>query len=125
MKHETVIGIPIDDAILQNYFKMLVNSFFKILPMWEESDPTLPTYMRSLQFELLGCKRLIKAIQNDGLFLTLLSILQRLIDNPWCSTHEVKREVFHSISICTKLQAKYSNQEGDRRERMGNISRSD
>lgn len=113
MMIETTAGVPIDKEILRNYFKTLVNQFFKILPIREENEGSLTVYLQSLQVELLGCKNLITIIQHDSSFLTLLSILQFLIDNPDCTVREVKREVFKAISICNKLQAQYTNRKGD------------
>lgn len=108
MMIETSVGTPIDSEILRNYFKSLVNHFFKILPIREQNEESLSTYMQSLQMELLGCKGLIVSIKNDALYLTLLSILQYLIDNPKCSVKEVRREVFRAISVCNKLEAQYT-----------------
>lgn len=108
MMVETTAGVPIDAEVLNNYFRTLVNHFFKILPIREQNEDSLTTYMQSLQAELLGCKGLVSAIQNDASYLTLLSILQYLIDNPECSVREVKREVFRAISICNKLRAQYA-----------------
>lgn len=76
--------------------------------MREENEPSLVVYMESLQMELLGCKSLVAELKNDPAYLSLLSVLQYLIDNPTYSTHKVKREVFRAISICNKLKAKYS-----------------
>lgn len=109
MMIETTAGMPIDSAVLHNYFRTLVNHFFKILPIREQNEESLTTYMQSLQAELLGAKGLVSAIQNDASYLTLLSILQYLIDHPECSVREVKREVFHAISICNKLKAQYED----------------
>lgn len=111
MMTDTAIGSPISTAVLRNYFKQLVNNFFKILPMRENNEASLYTYMKSLQAELLGCKDFINVIQDDSNFLTILSILQYLINNPDCSVAEVKREVFRIISICNKLQAKFLSKE--------------
>lgn len=111
MMVETTTGMPLDAEILHNYFRNLVNHFFKILPIREQNEESLTTYMQSLQAELLGCKGLISAIQNDALYLTLLSILQYLIDNPECPVREVKREVFRAISICNKLKSQYATSE--------------
>lgn len=108
MMIETTAGLPIDSEVLHNYFKTLVNHFFKILPIREQNEKSLTTYMQSLQSELLGCRKLVIAIQYDATYLTLLSILQYLIDNPDCSIVVVKREVFRAISICNKLDAKYA-----------------
>lgn len=106
---ETTVGIPIDRKVLRNYFSDLVNRFFKILPMREKNEESLIVYMQSLQVELLGCKELICVIKNDSLYLTLLSILQYLIDHQECTVKEVRREVFHAISICGKFEMRYAD----------------
>lgn len=108
MIFDTVVGIPITKELLCNYFKNLVNLFFKILPIREKEEASLTTYMRSLQIELLGCRELVIALNNDPYYLTLLAILQYLIDNPECEIRKVKREVFRAISICNKLKAKFA-----------------
>lgn len=106
---ETVSGVEIDGDVLYKYFKNLVNLFFKILPMKENEEDTLGVYLRTLQVELLGCKNLITVLNNDPRMLSLISILQYLIDFPECSPREVRREVFHAISICNKLKSLYCN----------------
>lgn len=113
MMIKTTAGVPMDAMILKNYFRTLINLFFKILPIWESGESSLETYMRSLQAELLGCKELIEAIHNDPLFLSLISILQYLIDNPSIEVSVVKREVFRAISICNKLKACYAIDESE------------
>ena len=97
----------ISQQLLYNYFKNLVNSFFKILPIKEEKPETLGIYMESLQKELIGCKHLVVGISEEPSFLSLLAILQYLIDYPECTQREVKREVFRAISLCNKLKATY------------------
>lgn len=113
MMLDTTTGVSINSKIINKYFKNLVNHFFKILPMRENNEDSLYTYMKSMQVELLGCKELIVAINNDPNYLTLLSILQYLIDNPKCSIKEVRREVFHAISVCNKISSIYSIKAGD------------
>lgn len=111
MTIDTVTGSTIDVELLNNYLKNLVNLFFKILPMRENEEDSLPVYMRSLQSEIIGCKEIITALNNDHLFLSLISILQYLIDND-CSVKDVRREVFNAISICNKLKARYQRMGG-------------
>ena len=110
MSLQTTVGTPVSSELMSNYIQSLVNRFFKILPIREQEDDSLSTYIRSFQMELLGCQNLICAFQNDAMFLTLLSILQYLSDNPECSVKLVRREVFHAISICNKLKSVYVNQ---------------
>lgn len=100
-----------NNELLYNYFRNLVNRFFKILPMREEEDATLVVYMQSLQSELIGCKELVESINNDPSYMTLLSVLQYLIDNPKEKQTVFRREVFRSISICNKLSATYVDSE--------------
>lgn len=102
-----------NSQVLSNYFKMLVNHFFKILPIRENEEGSLQVYIKSLQIELLGCNELVCAIHNDASYLTLISILQYLLDNPSCPVKDVKREVFKAISICNKLSEIYCDEGGD------------
>lgn len=99
-------GEKISSELLVNYFQNLVNRFFKILPMRENNEQTLEVYMTGLQSELMGCKSFIPELCVDAKFLSLLSILQYLIENE-CPVSEVKRYVFEAISTCNKLQGTY------------------
>lgn len=94
--------------LVENYLYGLVNQFFKILPLWESGEPSLSEFMRNLQSELIGHKSLMQFVEFDSMYMTLLSILQYLIDvHPGCDISIVKREVFGAISICKKLRRKY------------------
>lgn len=95
------------DDVLDNYLRNLVNRFFKILPIRESGEPSLISYMESLQGELAGCSEFVNAIHADPAFLSLLSTLQYLIDHREAPVSVYKREVFKSISICNKLKDRY------------------
>lgn len=103
----TTTNAELDSGLVYNYFGNLVNQFFKILPMREAEEETLPVYLESLRSELLGCGKLIEDLEYDPSFLTLINILQFLIDNPECSVFKTKREVFKAISICNKFRSLY------------------
>lgn len=105
---DTSIGAKVSDKLMSNYFTSLINSFFKILPIRESGEESLPVYIRSLQVQILGCERLIVELNDDPHFITLVSILEYLKDNPDCDVKEVKRQVFRAIDICNKLSNKYS-----------------
>ncbi len=104
-------GQTIEKELLQNYFKSLVNSFFKILPMRENGERSLPTYIVSLQTELTGCQSFVPELEKEAQLMSLLSILQYLHDNPDCPVRSVRREVFKAISICNKLEVQYTGEE--------------
>lgn len=106
----TIVGIPVTDEVVENYLSALVNRFFKILPLREAEDATLPIYIQSLQSEMMGCKVFVEELGNTPEFLSLLSILQFLRDNSNCSVKIVKREVFKTINICGKLKKSYSKE---------------
>lgn len=101
----TVRSIDVNSELVANKIGGYIGQFYKILPIKESGENTLVSYMSSLQREMLGCKELICALKNDQQYLTLLSILQYLIDNE-CDVGTVKTEVFKSISILKKLQNK-------------------
>lgn len=103
-------GFDIPDKMIENYLACLVNQFFKILPIKESGEPSLKEFMRSLQGELIGGKNLMEALHYDSMYMSLILILQYLIDND-CDTPIVKREVFKAISICKKLKTKYCSKE--------------
>ena len=97
----------ISDELLHNYFKRLVNSFFKILPMRENGEQSLGTYLVTLQQELMGCGSFVPQMDKDPSFLTLLSILQFMIDNPNIPVVDIRRDVFNAITVCNELRSRY------------------
>jgi hypothetical protein len=101
----------ITDRMVDNYLSGLVNKFFKILPMKETGEPSLNEYMSSLKIELSGCKDIVAKLDDDAMWLTLISILQYMIENE-CDVKVVKREVFKAISLCKKMRATYAEKEG-------------
>lgn len=103
----TATGKQIDSSVVCDYFRSLVNRFFKILPMREQNEESLCVYVQSLQLELIGCMGFVDGLRADAEYMTLLSILQYMIDNPECSVTSVKREVFRAISIINKIKAYY------------------
>lgn len=103
-------NIELPNKVVYKYLNSLIGQFYKILPIKESGEPSLGRYMDSLQREMIGCQSLIVALNHDELYLSLLSILQYLVDNN-CDTDVVKCEVFKAISICKKLQKKYCVQE--------------
>ena len=107
MKFDTSVGITLDESLIKNYFRYLVDHFFKILPMREQEDESLKTYMTGFLLEILGCQSLIPEFGTDAEFLKLASTLQYLIDNPETSVRDVKRSVFGAISVCNHLKTKY------------------
>ncbi len=109
MTIDTAAGVPVTAELLQNYFARLVNQFFKILPMREDEEESLGAYMRGLQIELLGCQNFVNSLSDNPFYMSLLSILQYLIDTPDCSVSDVRREVFDAISICYKLKSSYES----------------
>ena len=83
---------------LRNYMRSLVDRFFKILPLWEDGEETLPEYLDSMLIELSGFRSMMFALHHDQDYVTLIAIVQYLIDNPGTSARVVKREVFRAIS---------------------------
>ena len=96
-------------VVLDKYLARMVDMFFKILPIREKNESSLVTYMDSLQAELIGCGDLLPSIGHNPSYISLLAILQYLIDHPEASVQAFKREVFKAISLCNKLRAIYAS----------------
>lgn len=103
-------GYVIPKVLIHDYFRSLVNCFFKILPMKESGEDTLYVYLDSFKSELIGCRGLLNEMQHEPSFVTLLSILQFFIDNHDCDIPTVKREVFRAIRICNNIAQKFSEE---------------
>jgi len=137
----TIAGASIDAKALENYLRTLINLFFKILPLWENGEASLGSYMRGLRAELLGCNELLVPIRNDAEFMSLVLTLEYLIGvwdgNIYVSDEEIgcqaritegksgrsykglpreipviRHRVFRAISICKDLIKRYSEKEG-------------
>lgn len=110
---QTCCHQDISDRLVANYMDSLTNKFFKILPLSEDECATLPDYLDSFLFELVGNGELVVMLNCDAQYMELTGILRRLIDCHSC-VKEVKREVFHAIRICKTLSERYSKGGGDR-----------
>lgn len=108
----TINGELMPSEAFNNYLDRLTGRFFKILPLKEEGCGTLDAYIRKLQAELIGTNSLIPMLCNDGRILSLVSILQYLIDND-CSVNETRVEVFEALNICKQLQDKYGGDDNE------------
>lgn len=102
----TCYDIELSDELVSRQIKNLVNRFYKILPIKESGEPTLKQYQSGLLREMVGFKELIVAFKYDDRYLSLLSILQYMIDND-PDVETVKSDVFKAINILKSLQKKY------------------
>lgn len=91
---------------LYNYFDSLIGKFYKILPLKEKHENTLNTYLDSLKSELIGYTNLFVEFKKEPQFISLLSILQFLIDGQY-NDIVCKREVFRSIRIINHIKNQY------------------
>ena len=113
---DNTLDIAIDETLVEKYFRMLVNKVFKILPIIENQEESITVYMESLGYELKGFSDLLPSVGEDPSFLSFLSIFKWLSDNVSDSDvpyKTIRREVFHAISLCKKMQAQLSDDEGE------------
>lgn len=92
---------------LEKYFNdKNVNSIYKILPLYEESNESLESYISSLLIELNGLE---DCIDNDYQeFISMIAILSGIKKEVIKSDNKatVKREVFKAIEISKLLAVK-------------------
>lgn len=95
----------VTQELFESYLDSLVGRFYKIMPMYEDNDPTLKSYLEGLCRELSGSKSLILALNNNPYFIQLISTIQYFIDNDF-DKKICKKEVMKCIDISKKLKKK-------------------
>lgn len=97
-----------DSEKLIVYLNSVVNSVFKILPLYEEQNVGVKTYIESLLFELHGLEDAV-SIEHSYEYISLLSTLQSVKNEVAKSDSKksiVKREVFKCINIIKNMVGK-------------------
>jgi len=90
------------------YLDTLINSVFKILPLYEEENVGVKTYVESLLFELYGLDKVID-IKDSYEYISLLSTLESIkeeVTKDGSQKKVIKREVFKCISIIKNVIGK-------------------
>lgn len=90
------------------YFNTVVNSVFKILPLYEEQNIGINTYIESLLFELEGLQDVV-AIEHTYEYYSLLfnlASVKKEIAKSDSKKAIVKREVFKCINIIKNMVGK-------------------
>lgn len=97
-----------DNEKLVVYLNSVVNSVFKILPLYEEKNVGVDTYIESLLFELYGLEESV-AIQHSYEYISLLSTLESVkkeISKEDSKKPTVKREIFKCINVIKNMVGK-------------------
>ena len=90
--------------ISKSYIDKLKDRLFKILPLMEEKNEGITSYIDSLSYEIYGLQYLIDE-NAQPLIITILSILEHLYDDslqPEINLRQVKRELFHCLDLIEK-----------------------
>lgn len=88
---------------LDGYLQNLIDKVFKILPMKEEQCSTLPSYLRSLESELVGCYKLWDELADEPQFLALINVVNYLAFEEY-DVAVCKREVFKAIHLVESVK---------------------
>lgn len=90
------------------YLNSVVNSVFKILPLYEEQNVGVEIYVESLLFELYGLEESIE-IEHSYEYISLLSTLESVkkeVAKDDSKKSIIKREVFKCINIIKNMVGK-------------------
>lgn len=110
----------ISDENISNYFQYLINRVYKALCLRDDYDETLGVYLDSLLIELKGSGSLISQLKNDPKFISLLSTIQYLSENPNEDKAVFKREIFKCINIIETILGRYFGKEFKSKNKKGN-----
>ena len=87
------------------YLNSIVNSVFKILPLYEEDNYGIKTYLESLLLELYNLEKAIK-IEHSYEYISLLATLEAVKSEIFKEESKkpvVKREIFKCINIIKNM----------------------
>lgn len=91
---------------LSQYFDYLIGKTYKILPLFEENSPTLTSYIKSYQRELIGDSFLFEQLNCEPKFITLLSTIEYLANGEY--DHAIcKSEVLKCTNIINDINDRY------------------
>lgn len=79
------------------FLDSLINKIFKILPLKEQNNDFLFSYLNSLQIELIGALITFPKLKNSSNYLSIINTVNFLGDNTF-SSQQCKREVFKIIN---------------------------
>lgn len=95
--------VKVPSRALDGYLQNLINKVFKILPMKEEQCGTLPSYLQSLESELVGCYKLWDILTDEPQFLALINVVNFLAVEEY-DVAVCKREVFKAIHLVESVK---------------------
>lgn len=90
----------------QKYLSTLKDKFYKVLCLFEEKNEGLTKYIDSLIYELYGLYYLLDG-ENQSKVTTLMCILEHMYDDSLQvdgNLEEIRREIFHSMSLIEKIK---------------------
>lgn len=96
-----------NDLMSARYFDHMVGRLYKILPLKESAEETLPEYLDGLYTELAGIER-VTSLSRQPYYVSIVGIVSFLAGNiSTCDIKKVKRDVFRAINLCKKLERIY------------------
>lgn len=90
--------MTIPNKAFKCYLKALINKVYKILPMYEEENKNLRSYLKSLEREMSGCYQIYQSACDDASFLSVIGIVRYLHTDEY-NQRTCKQEVFKAIRI--------------------------
>lgn len=97
-----------NEKMIVTYLDALVNSVFKILPLYEEGNEGVETYIESLLFDLNSYEDVIETkhgAEYVQLMMTLTSLKKEVIKED-SKKAVIKREVFKCINVIKNMVGK-------------------
>lgn len=94
---------------LHEYLQSLVGKVYKVLPMFEEGDEDVFSYLRRFTAELQGGLYTFPELEQEENYTSIINNLNYILYCQ-CTVADCKRQVFDSIALIKKILRKM---EGD------------
>jgi hypothetical protein len=90
------------DEMLLAYVNGMISKVYKMMPMKQYGTETLPKYIESTLSEFVGQKELVDKLRNDEIFLTILGILENLLNQD--DFKKFRSDIFKVINLIEKIK---------------------
>jgi hypothetical protein len=92
------------DEMLLAYVNGMIAKVWKTIPMKQVGTDSLPKYLEATLREFVGQKELIEQLKNNEEFLTILGIMESLLNQDDFS--KFRSDIFKVINLIEKLKFK-------------------
>jgi hypothetical protein len=84
------------------FLTSMIGAVFKVLPLYDSNNETLPDYIESLYIQLIGGRETYEDLKLSQEYTTIINVIQYFRANEY-SKKTCKREILKCVNLLEKL----------------------